>query len=307
MSLDVRGAPLGIRVTTYADLEKLVQAFARGDLQLLILLGSHGLGKSRIVRQALPPQPACWLDGNTSVFGLYCQLWHHRHQPVILDDLDGLYASRDGVRLLKCLTQSEAVKRVSWHTDAPTLVRDNIPQQFTTTSSVAIITNDWKTLNRDVAALQDRGHVVLFQPSAAEVHRRTADWFWDQEIFDFLGERLPWLAEVSMRHYLAAWELKQAGLDWRSLVLSRCLSGRALLVAQLKADPRYRSEAERLQAFQAQGGGSRSTYFNWSRRLQTAAAPAPAIKLNNPPPARRLAEDTVQKILRRWNQHFGEN
>jgi hypothetical protein len=60
----------------------------------------------------------------------------------------------------------------------------------------------------------------------------------------------------SMRHYVAASELKEAGLDWRSLVLSRCLTGRALLVAQLKADPQYRTEAERLQAFLARGGGS---------------------------------------------------
>ena len=86
-----------------------------------------------MVRQALPG-PCCWLEGNTSVFGLYCQLWHHRHQPVVLDDLDGLYASRDGVRLLKCLTQSEPVKRVSWHTDAATLQREQIPQEFSTTS-----------------------------------------------------------------------------------------------------------------------------------------------------------------------------
>src|SRR5262249_55160981 len=301
MTQAAHAAPLGIMLTTYSDLEKIVQAFARGDLNLLILLGSHGLGKSRIVRQALPG-PVCWLDGNSSTFRLYCALSRHRHQPVVLYDLDGLYASRDGVRLLKCLTQSEPVKRLSWHTDAPSLARDEIPQQFTTTSRVAIITNDWKTLNRDVAALQDRGHVVLFQPSAGEIHLRTAEWFWDQEIFDFLGERLHWLAEASMRHYLAAWELKQAGLDWRRLVLSRCLTGRALLVAQVKADPRYHSEAERLQAFQAQGGGSRSTYFNLSRRLE-AAVTVPAIKLNNPPPARRTADETMQKILRRWNQH----
>ena len=102
------------------------------------------------------------------------------------------------------------------------------------------------------------------------------------------------------------WELKQAGLDWRSLVLSRCLSGRELLVAQVRADPSYCSEAERLKAFQAQGGGSRSTYFNLARRLQTAE-PVPAIKLTNPPPARRTEHETLQKIMRRWNQHFGNN
>jgi hypothetical protein len=38
------------------------------------------------------------LEGNVSVFGLYCQLWKHRHRPVVLDDVDGLYAQRDGIR-----------------------------------------------------------------------------------------------------------------------------------------------------------------------------------------------------------------
>jgi hypothetical protein len=305
MTKTARAAPLGIRVTTYAELERIVHAFARGDLNLLILVGGHGLGKSRIMRQALGGQ-ACWLQGTTSVFGLYCQLWHQRHRPVILDDLDGLYACRDGVRLLKCLTQSEPSKQVSWHTDASTLRRAEIPQEFSTTSRVAIITNEWRTLNRDVAALQDRGHVVLFQPSGLEVHTRTAAWFWDQEIFDFLGERLHAIREASHRHYLAAWELKQAGLDWRSLVLSRCLSGRELLVAQLQADPTYRSEAQRVHAFLASGGGSRSTYFNLSRKLRAPVA-APTIRLNQPPPARRAAEDAIVRMLRRWNGRSAEN
>jgi hypothetical protein len=104
---------------------------------------------------------------------------------------------------------------------------------------------------------------------------------------------------------LAAWELKQAGLDWRRLILSRCLCGRALRVAQLKADAQYRSEAERVQAFVAAGGGSRSTYFNWSRKLQTQAT-VPAICLNNQPPA-KTAEADLFRILHRRQGPFGEN
>src|SRR6266852_3511712 len=150
----------GMRLTTYLELETIVQAFARGHLRLLILIGGHGLGKSRIVRQTLAGR-ACWLEGNLSVFGLYCQLWEKRNLTVVLDDVDGLYAQRDGVRLLKCLTQSEPIKSVSWHTDAPTLQRQGIPQEFRTRSRVAIIANEWKTLNRNVAALQDRGHLLL--------------------------------------------------------------------------------------------------------------------------------------------------
>ena len=66
------------------------------------------------------------------------------------------------------------------------------------------IKSSWQTLNRNVAALEDRGHVFCFEPSPLEVHRRTATWFWDQEIFDFLGAPLPWVREASRRHYLAA-------------------------------------------------------------------------------------------------------
>ena len=306
MSKTVRPSGSGIRLSTYRDLEKIVHAFARGDLTLLILLGGPGLGKSRVVHQATAAQACCWLEGNTSPFGLYCQLWRNQNRPLVLDDLDGLYASRDGIRLLKCLTQTEPQKSVSWYTDAATLAREQIPQQFRTSSRVAIITNEWKTLNRNVAALEDRGHVVRFEPSPLEVHVRTAGWFWDQEIFDFIGERLHLIREPSMRHYVVAWELKQAGMDWRNLVLSRCLSGGALLVAQLKANPHYRSEAERVRAFITNGAGSRSTYFNLAKKLPPPTS-VPHIQLKNRPPAARAVDDKISGILRRWRGHFGDN
>ena len=299
-------ALLGIRLSTYADLEKVVTAFARGDLNLLILLGSHGLGKSQVVRQAMAGQ-ACWLQGNTSPFGLYCQLWRNQNRTIVLDDIDGLYSNREGVRLLKCLTQTELQKTVSWQTDAATLAREEIPREFRTSSRVTIITNEWKTLNRNVAALQDRGHLVIFEPGPLEVHQRTADWFWDQEIFDFIGERLHLITEPSMRHYVAAWELNQAGIDWRSLVLSRCLSGKALLVAQLKASPDYASEAERVRAFIARGGGSRATYFNLSKRLQTQSETAPKIQLKSSSPPHRAPDPELWRILRKWRGHLGDN
>jgi hypothetical protein len=122
------------------------------------------------------------------------------------------------------------------------------------------------------------------QPSALEVQRQVATWFWDQEIFDFVQARLHCFRVASLRHYLAAWELKQAGLDWLCLLLSRCLSGRPLLAAQVQADPCYTSEAERVRAFVAAGGGARSTYCNWSRKLQ-APAEVPYMRLRNQSPA----------------------
>jgi hypothetical protein len=256
-----------IRIATYHDLEAFLRGFAEGHLNLLILLGGPGLGKSQKMRQIVG-SPVCWLEGNASAFGIYRQLWEHRHQPIVLDDLDSLYADRDGIRLLKCLAQTDPVKTVAWHSEARTLKREAIPRRFRTRSHVAILANRWRTSNADVAALQDRGHVVVFVPTALEVHREAARWFWDQEVFDFLGERLHLIRQPSLRHYGAAWELKQAGLDWRSLMLGRCLSGKLLLVAQLKAHPSYGNEAARIRAFHAAGGGCRATYFNLARQLR---------------------------------------
>jgi hypothetical protein len=71
----------------------------------------------------------------------------------------------------------------------------------------------WKTLNRNVAALQDRGHVLVFQPSAAEVHRKAEEWFQDREIYEWFGANLHRIAEPSFRYYVRAGELKAAGMD----------------------------------------------------------------------------------------------
>ncbi len=122
----------------------------------------------------------CWIEGNATPFGMYAKLYRHRDEFVVIDDVDALYADRSGVRLLKCLCQTEEEKAVAWHSDARTLERQGIPREFTTKSRVVIISNDWKTLNKNVAALQDRGHVVFFEPSAAEVHAQAGTWFDDR-------------------------------------------------------------------------------------------------------------------------------
>jgi hypothetical protein len=103
---------------------------------------------------------------------------------------------------------------------------------------------------------------------ALEVHRQAAGWFWHQEIFDFVAAHLHLIVQHSLRTYRQAYELKQAGLDWRRAVLSRCLTGPALLVARLRADPSFASEAARVRAFIAAGAGCRATYFHYAQKLR---------------------------------------
>jgi len=84
---------------------------------------------------------------------MYEELYRHRGSFVVIDDVDSLYADKAGIRLLKCLCQTEDQKSVAWHTDARSLDKHGVPREFTTTSRVIIICNDWKTLNSNVTAL----------------------------------------------------------------------------------------------------------------------------------------------------------
>src|SRR5262245_54211532 len=213
-----KGRPDGaLYVTTYAKLHEYLQAFAGGHLNLLILVGEAGIAKSRTVRSVLNGT-ACWIEGNATPFGMYEKLYRHRDEFVVIDDVDSLYADRSGVRLLKCLCQTEDQKTVAWHTDARSLEKHGIPREFITQSRVIIIGNDWKTLNRNVAALQDRGHVLVFQPSPAEVHRQAGTWFDDPDIYAWFGANLHRMREPSFRHYVRARELKTAGMDWTEVL-----------------------------------------------------------------------------------------
>jgi hypothetical protein len=229
-------------LSTYVRLEEYLKAFAEGHFHLLILVGAGRIAKSRSVRAALNGK-GVWVEGNATPFGMYVKLYRHRDEFVVIDDVDALYADRSGVRLLKCLCQTEEEKAVAWHSDARSLERQGIPKEFVTKSRVAIIANEWKTLDRNVGALQDRGHVLLFQPVAAEVHRKAGTWFDDREIYDGFGANLHRVREPSFRHYVRARELKRAGMDWTEVLAAEEENRRARLVAELLASSAYETTA----------------------------------------------------------------
>ena len=89
MPLSNRLPQHAVRVPTYSELELYVRAFAAGHLNLLLLFGPPGVGKTCCVRQALGHQ-VCWLSGQATPLGIYLQAFEHRHQPLVLDDIDGL-------------------------------------------------------------------------------------------------------------------------------------------------------------------------------------------------------------------------
>lgn len=272
-----------IVVTTYDELDHYLRKFAEGSLDLVLLLGSPGIGKTEAVKLALGieqdvPCDALYVEGHIRPFGLYQGLWRHRHMPVVLDDLDRLYANPDCVRLLKPLCNTRRVKRISWLSHAVTAVPE-LPTEFTTESNVIMIANEWRTLNSNVRALEDRTIILWFNPSSLEIHKRTADWFDDAEVYRFIGSYLPHIAELSMRYYDKGKRLKEAGFpDWQKSLLQMMLPDRVTaLVAGLQLDTRLKSDAERLEQFVAETGMSRMTYYRRKAHVPEAQKPPATI------------------------------
>lgn len=277
-----------ISLTTYAELELYLTKFVAGDLGLVLLLGRHGTGKSESVRRvfAMPHDGRTVTDndaphvlhveGHMQPFGLYRHLWEYRDRPVVLDDLDRLYADPDCVRLLKPLCNTVPRKRLQWLTSV-TLNDESIPSSFTTTSSVILIANEWRSLNPNVRALEDRAIILHFNPSNAEVHRKVGEWFDDTEVYAFLAGLMPMIPFVSMRHYCKGSQLRRAGLpDWQaSLVQMAIANSRLASVFAVRVDPTLQSERERVDRFMTLTGCSRATYFRLKSRLPNSTSHEP--------------------------------
>jgi hypothetical protein len=275
-------------VTDYKELFKYLQAFADGHLNLLILTGPPGVQKTESVRAILNGR-TCWLEGHITAMAFYQELWRNLDEAIVIDDVDNLSKDHAKVQLLRCLCQTTPVKTIAWVSNANVLRRERIPLTFETTSRVLIIANEWKTLGVHVAALEDRAHLIRFEPTPLAIHYQTVSWFWDQEVFDFIGQHLHLITHHSMRFYHLAWEEKRAELDWKGHLLSKWVSGKQLLVAALKADQAFNREEDRARAFIEKGAGSRATYFNISRRLPPKIE-IPKIDLRNTPPDEPLPD-----------------
>lgn len=287
----------GVEMTCYEDLDRIVANFAAKQINLLIIVGRSGLQKSALVRSALGKQ-ACFIENNATAFGIYCQLYRWRNAPVVIDDVDQIYADPRSVRLLKGLCQTEQVKQLSWHS-RETKSKD-IPDRFQTTSRVIILANDWKTSSANVAALEDRGLLIRFVPDSWEVHQRVASWFWDPDVYSFIGRFLHLIPPVSMRDYRLGFELKAAGLPWQRYLMERWGFSRQIrLAAELQESGEFSTEQEGLQAFIERCGGTAEEYHAVIEQLQAPRAPF-AGPLVGRPPLSESSKNWIDELDRRY-------
>jgi len=293
-------------VRDYATLKQIAEAFAAGQVKLLILLGAPGKGKGQIVKRAMqaqqpngdeqfiqalnssldnilarldpeavpqppPPNlgPGLYIKGYISPIKFHIDVFQHLHAPVCIDDADDFFGNAQLRERTKHLTETDRYKLQAHSSLSKELIRLKVPQEFWTTSPVCIIRNCWDSGDHINQAIESRGTVIAFEPSWAEAYAYIGSWFWDQEILDYLLEKMPLLREPDVRIVTKAYDLKIAnipGLHWK------------IAINQHMADPAHILLSEYLRRDQSEFGGKEKRIKAWVAAVKSQDPKAKASK-----------------------------
>jgi hypothetical protein len=261
--------PRGTRtVRAYDEFIGYLRDFVDGGYHFLWVFGRPGISKTESIKTAIRGRKAYYRKGGQlSPLRFYLDCYHHRGEPVILDDAEHLLDDPIGATLVRSLADTSSAKLMCWTTSTRAL--GDVPPTYFTTSPLCIISN--KVTSDE--ALHSRAVVLHFDPPNSEVHRAVGRWFWDQEVYDWFGRHASRLRPLDARWYVVAYQDKLAGRDWRGIVLNAyALDKVACLVQDLEADPAHPTAEDKARRFAelmaGEKGASRASYFRVRKRLQ---------------------------------------
>jgi hypothetical protein len=207
-------------VTTYDKLIEYVRAFSTGEISLLVIRSSGGLGKTFTTKKATKGQDVTHFNGHATPLSIYLRLAQGPESLVVFDDVDTLINNKNSVALLKQLCELEDSKTVRYDTTAK-LAGVQIPPHFTSYNRVCLLCNDFKRVGRNLKALLTRGIYIDFQPTDDEVLKVMSSFYGlDKEIYEHLAKHKNEISDLNLRLYHKCVELKQAGLDWKDYIKS---------------------------------------------------------------------------------------
>jgi hypothetical protein len=283
--------PPGARhLRNFEELDSYLVDFANGRYPFLWVMGRPGTQKTESTRGAMRGRAHYYRKaGQLTPLQLFIDCYHHRGQPIILDDAEHLLDNPVGAKLISALGDTTREKLLCYSTTARAL--GDVPPTFLTASPLCILANR-PTRHEDV---RSRGLTLCHDPTNAALHRAVARWYWDQQIFDWFGEHLTRLPPVDTRWYLQAYWDKLSQRDWRQIVLRTHAPARAACIIQdLEDNSAYPTREDKARRFVellgTDKGASRASYFRLRKRLEDEE---------------RLAVTTVPRIQLRYNRPPG--
>ena len=264
-------------ITTYRQLEEYCRSWVSGKVRELVIVGEPGLGKTSAIKKASEHKDVVCFGAKNSPVEFYMELFWNQGRLIVIDDTEGLLNTRDGKALTRSLMERDHNKLMVWKTQAPVLKKAGVPTSFQTTSRVLIITNEWSDSGIH-KAIASRATVIRFEPSAKEVFDFAQKWFPDKEILQFARQFQDRWHKPDLRVLERTQEVKESRMkatDWRAFFLSHCRRpGKMAAVAEILADPSFRTAKEREMEFKRRGLGSRPTFYRLQGKLKSHRSPA---------------------------------
>lgn len=165
-------------------LDRLIAHMVSGNCKSLLISGPAGSGKSSSVQRLLKKHNAkkvASISGSVSPVRTYIELYRNREpgEILVLDDADRAYMDIDGMNIIKAATDTLDHRQISWMTASPLLRTWGVPNTFSYSGSMILITNEpLDTAKRGKAgvhlkALADRlHHLHLGESNIDEQFRR---------------------------------------------------------------------------------------------------------------------------------------
>lgn len=253
-----------ISCATYTEIVKWVDLFLKNKIELLVVQGRAGIGKSSAVRAALSSysMPYLWLEGRITPVYLYEQLYEYQDCLVFLDDVSALEKDQHGYDLIRTLCDTRSVKTVAWRTK--TRLQEGTPRSFETTSRLCILANAW----RYDAVLGDRGFILDFVPSAQELlsHVRALNLV-HADVQEFAQAHIGLLSNLTIRDLKSAEKLHALGMPWHNILLESC-GVSEVVRAYLEIAPLHIAEAEKVARWCTRTSKSAATYYRVKKEVQ---------------------------------------
>ena len=147
---------------TFAMLDKITDAAARGVVRGLVVSGPPGIGKSFGVEKQLQAANMFRIvdgkdakyeivGGGISAIGLYQKLYNNRspEQVLVFDDCDGVLEDSEMLNLMKSALNSGDKRRICWNKESRVLLTEDIPNAFDFEGSVLFLSN--KDFDKEIA------------------------------------------------------------------------------------------------------------------------------------------------------------